>query len=111
MGAERAEALGADELRMLIRDELAQARRETVEELAPAARVTAVLYVTSLLSYLAVVFLTLMTVYILGELIEPWIGAAIVGGTLLAVSTLVVVRVRAAARRAFALIEGRPLET
>ena len=33
------------------------------------------------------------------------IGAAIVGGTLLVVSTLVVLRARAAARRAFALIE------
>lgn len=55
-------------------------------------RALVALYAASLLLYLAVVFLTLMTVYILGQLIEPWMGAALVGSTLLLVSAVVLRR-------------------
>jgi hypothetical protein len=72
-----------------------QAAGERARRRAAAVRVgraLVALYVASLLLYLAVVFLTLMTVYILGQLIEPWMGAAIVGSTLLLVSIAVLRR-------------------
>lgn len=92
---------GAVDVRAVVRDELRRAHVEAVQDLSKIARAAVAFYLASLLMYLAVVFLTLMTVYILGTLIEPWIGAAIVGSALLVASIVVGVRVIASARRTF----------
>jgi hypothetical protein len=101
MAAEVTDPTTRSELRALVREELERARGESRQELLRAGRAAAALYAASLLVYLAVVFLTLMVVYILGTLIEPWIGAAIVGSTLLVTALVVFVRVRASAEEAF----------
>jgi fatty acid desaturase len=79
----------AEAIRAIVRDEIDDARRRDREQVARAARGLAALAGAFFLLYLATVFLTLMFVYILGVLIEPWIGAAIVGSTLLVVAAFV----------------------
>lgn len=56
------------------------------EEILRALRAVAAVVAAGLLLYLGVVFLALMSVYILGALIEPWVGAAIVGTVILVLS-------------------------
>ncbi len=81
-------------IRDIVREEFARSSREQREWLLRAGRGVAAPYVASLVVYLAAVFLSLMLVYILGALIEPWIGAALVGGLLLAGSFATVRRAR-----------------
>ena len=73
-------------------DEDARAHAEARADLLRAGRLVAALYAASLLFYLAAVFLTLMVVYILGELIEPWVGAALVGGSVMIAAVIVALR-------------------
>ena len=89
-----------EELRRIVREELDRARAEAQDELWQVGKAVAGLYAASLLLYLAVVFLTLMVVYILGALIEPWIGAAIVGSVLLVTASIAFARAVRRAERA-----------
>jgi hypothetical protein len=81
-------------MRALVREELTRESEAQREWLLRAGRGAAAVYAASLAVYLATVFLALMLVYILGALIEPWIGAAVVGGTLLVGSILAAQRAR-----------------
>lgn len=75
-------------VRLVVREELERLRGETRVEVALLARGVAAVFAAALVLYLAVVFVSLMAVYILGELIEPWIGAAIVGSTIALMSAV-----------------------
>jgi Flp pilus assembly protein TadB len=90
-------------VRRVVREELTRSSEVQREWLLRAGRGVAALYGASLVVYLASVFLALMLVYILGALIEPWIGAAVVGGVLLVGS---VVAMRAARRYFERMVHG-----
>jgi protein-S-isoprenylcysteine O-methyltransferase Ste14 len=79
----------SDEIRRIVREELDVMRAEEWARTARLARGVAALAVAFFLFYLGAVFLTLMAVYILGTQIEPWMGAAIVGGAVVVAATLV----------------------
>lgn len=99
MDSSSREAAGAeDEIREVVRAELRAIRREERRYLGDVARAAAMLAAAFLLLYLGAVFVTLMAVYILGALIEPWIGAAIVGSTILVAAGFVSRRLWRAAR-------------
>lgn len=79
------------ELRAIVSDELRIAREGDRAYLRRVLLASATVGIAVFLLYLGVVFLALMMVYILGALIEPWIGAAIVGSGIVVVAGIATV--------------------
>jgi protein-S-isoprenylcysteine O-methyltransferase Ste14 len=73
-----------DSVRAAIRDEVERAIAVERERFARVARALVPGIAAFFVLYLGAVFVVLMAVYILGARFEPWIGAAAVGSTVVA---------------------------
>jgi hypothetical protein len=100
---ERQAADDDEAMRLLVREELERLHGQTRLEVALLTRAVAAVFAAALVLYLAAVFVSLMAVYILGELIEPWIGAAIVGSSIAITAAVLLWQ----ARRYYARVQRR----
>jgi hypothetical protein len=81
-------------IRRVVREEAERLREESRAELRRIGGGVVRLYAASLFLNLALVFLTLTVVYLLGTQIEAWMAAAIVGGVLFVAALAVLGRAR-----------------
>jgi hypothetical protein len=77
-----------DALRAAIRDEVERAIAAERQRFARVVRASVSGIAAFFVLYLGAVFVVLMAVYILGARFEPWIGAAAVGSTVVAVGVV-----------------------